>query len=410
MEGNLALRSPNIYRRLPLLCTAMFCLGAGLEYVMCKTGFYNVTTVREGQREAGAKAEDEEFWMRVNSRREARARMISPLTPFAAVFRSRHRPFLAPVPHRFRLGGVSQLMRSSAYLALICSISMALMSSAFVVPNLVVGSQQVRSTTLEVSRPVLPAMSQPRANGTSGLFSMAAGVMATATFLAGSTRAMLLRSSESEARNLSSEVTGDAAGFPEALHESFFFMEERRQMRQANGRLMARGVCSAISEVAMFLGFALYGLAALRTQLLGPPKKDIAYLALPILVTSCAVAVTIHSLAPMGCTSSVNAVEQKMESQVRSSEVYVASDGSQHENSKKTTMKMKGKGPKVSFNDVMVHEYVVEPRSSQRISARDDKDGVPHLEEYLQMVHVSPEILQKKVQHKRCRDFGIQCL
>ena len=43
-------------------------------------------------------------------------------------------------------------------------------------------------------------------------------------------------------------------------------------------------------------------------------------------------------------------------------------------------MKMKGKGPKVSFNDVMVHEYVVEPRSSHRISARDDKDGVPHLE------------------------------
>ena len=41
---------------------------------------------------------------------------------------------------------------------------------------------------------------------------------------------------------------------------------------------------------------------------------------------------------------------------------------------------MKGKGPKVSFNDVMVHEYVIEPRSSQRISARDDKDGVPHLE------------------------------
>lgn len=78
-------------------------------------------------------------------------------------------------------------MRSSAYLALICSISMALMSSAFVVPG-VVGTQQVRSTTLEVSRPVLPAMSQPRANGTSGLFSMAAGVLATATFLAGRRR------------------------------------------------------------------------------------------------------------------------------------------------------------------------------------------------------------------------------
>eukprot|EP00913_Durusdinium_trenchii_P035774 g33475.t1 len=77
MEGKLALRSPNIYRRLPLLCGAMFCLGAGLEYVMCKTGFYNVTSVREGQREAGAKAEDEEFWMRVNQRREARARMVT---------------------------------------------------------------------------------------------------------------------------------------------------------------------------------------------------------------------------------------------------------------------------------------------------------------------------------------------
>ena len=55
----------------------MFLLGAGLEYVMCKTGFYNVTSVREGQREAGSKAEDEEFWMRVKARREARARMVT---------------------------------------------------------------------------------------------------------------------------------------------------------------------------------------------------------------------------------------------------------------------------------------------------------------------------------------------
>jgi len=110
----------------------------------------------------------------------------------------------------------------------------------------------------------------------------------------------------------------------------------------------------------------------------------------------------------MGCTSSVNiAVEQKMESHVRSSEVFVASD--EPLESKKTSMKMKGKGSKVSFNEVMVYEYVVEPRRSQRIT-RDDKDDAPGLEEYLQMVHVCPEILQKKVQHKRCRDFGIQCL
>mmetsp|Transcript_29879 Transcript_29879/g.56009 ORF Transcript_29879/g.56009 Transcript_29879/m.56009 type:complete len:84 (-) Transcript_29879:71-322(-) len=77
MEGTLALRSPNVYRRLPALCAAMFCLGAGLEYVMCKTGFYNVTAVREGQRAAGSKAEDEEFWLRVQARREARARMVT---------------------------------------------------------------------------------------------------------------------------------------------------------------------------------------------------------------------------------------------------------------------------------------------------------------------------------------------
>ncbi|CAL1170806.1 unnamed protein product [Cladocopium goreaui] len=71
-------------------------------------------------------------------------------------------------------------------------------------------------------------------------------------------------------------------------------MEERRQLRQAKGRLMARGVCSAISEVAMFLGFSLYGLAALRTQLFGNPQQDIGYLALPILVTICAVAFTLN--------------------------------------------------------------------------------------------------------------------
>ncbi|CAK9081114.1 unnamed protein product [Durusdinium trenchii] len=82
--------------------------------------------------------------------------------------------------------------------------------------------------------------------------------------------------------------------FPESLHESFFRMEARRQARLANGRLMARGVCSAISEVAMFLGFALYGLAALRTELLGPPQQAVSYLLLPILVTICTVGLTLR--------------------------------------------------------------------------------------------------------------------
>ncbi|CAE7891795.1 unnamed protein product, partial [Symbiodinium microadriaticum] len=61
--------------------------------------------------------------------------------------------------------------------------------------------------------------------------------------------------------------------------------EARRQQRQAFGRHIARGVWSAISEVAMFLGFTLYGLAKVRTQLLGPPQKNLRYLALPVVFT-----------------------------------------------------------------------------------------------------------------------------
>mmetsp|Transcript_34340 Transcript_34340/g.99740 ORF Transcript_34340/g.99740 Transcript_34340/m.99740 type:complete len:83 (+) Transcript_34340:89-337(+) len=77
MEGNLALKTPNLTRRLPALCAVMFALGAGLEYVMCKTGFYNVTAVREGQKAAAQKAEEEEFWMRVRARREARQAQVT---------------------------------------------------------------------------------------------------------------------------------------------------------------------------------------------------------------------------------------------------------------------------------------------------------------------------------------------
>ncbi|CAE7892540.1 unnamed protein product, partial [Symbiodinium microadriaticum] len=66
-----------IYRRLPALCGASFLLGGSLEYVMCKTGFYNVNLVKEGQKTASSKAEDDEFWMRVEARREARARMVT---------------------------------------------------------------------------------------------------------------------------------------------------------------------------------------------------------------------------------------------------------------------------------------------------------------------------------------------
>mmetsp|Transcript_6495 Transcript_6495/g.11272 ORF Transcript_6495/g.11272 Transcript_6495/m.11272 type:complete len:82 (+) Transcript_6495:128-373(+) len=77
MEGNLALKTTSVARRVPALCAFSFVMGAALEYCMCKTGFYNVTTVREGQKAANRKAEEEEFWFRVRARREAREKLVT---------------------------------------------------------------------------------------------------------------------------------------------------------------------------------------------------------------------------------------------------------------------------------------------------------------------------------------------
>ena len=43
-----------------------------MEYIMCKTGFYTVFTVKGGKREAEELQKDEDFWIRVQQRREAR--------------------------------------------------------------------------------------------------------------------------------------------------------------------------------------------------------------------------------------------------------------------------------------------------------------------------------------------------
>jgi hypothetical protein len=50
----------------------MFVFGGLMEYIMCKTGFYTVLTVNGGKREAEALQKDEDFWIRVQQRREAR--------------------------------------------------------------------------------------------------------------------------------------------------------------------------------------------------------------------------------------------------------------------------------------------------------------------------------------------------
>jgi hypothetical protein len=50
----------------------MFIFGGLMEYIMCKTGFYTVYTVKGGKREAEEMQKDEDFWLRVRARREAR--------------------------------------------------------------------------------------------------------------------------------------------------------------------------------------------------------------------------------------------------------------------------------------------------------------------------------------------------
>jgi hypothetical protein len=72
MEGRHALRISPPFKRLPLLCGSMFVFGGIMEYIMCKTGFYTVYTVKGGKREAEEMQKDEDFWLRVRSRRGAR--------------------------------------------------------------------------------------------------------------------------------------------------------------------------------------------------------------------------------------------------------------------------------------------------------------------------------------------------
>ena len=47
MEGRLSLPPPQYARRLPLLCVSFFGVGALMEWIMCKTGFYNVYSVQQ---------------------------------------------------------------------------------------------------------------------------------------------------------------------------------------------------------------------------------------------------------------------------------------------------------------------------------------------------------------------------
>lgn len=51
MEGRLSMRPPNLRRRLPMLCICTFFVGGLIEFIMCSSGFYNVTSVNVISRE-----------------------------------------------------------------------------------------------------------------------------------------------------------------------------------------------------------------------------------------------------------------------------------------------------------------------------------------------------------------------
>ncbi len=54
------------------MCAVSFVVGAAIELMMCTSGFYNVYNVKQGQKAAEKDRDDQEFWLRVNARREAR--------------------------------------------------------------------------------------------------------------------------------------------------------------------------------------------------------------------------------------------------------------------------------------------------------------------------------------------------
>ena len=72
MEGRQALKPLQLTSRLPTMCLVSFAVGAALEWVMCSSGFYNVYNVKQGQQAAEQQRDDQEFWLRVQARRQAR--------------------------------------------------------------------------------------------------------------------------------------------------------------------------------------------------------------------------------------------------------------------------------------------------------------------------------------------------
>ncbi|CEL94329.1 unnamed protein product [Vitrella brassicaformis CCMP3155] len=70
MEGKLSLPYVSVNKKLPILMGIMFLCGMGYEYVLCKTGFYNVYTVNEGQKAAERDIRQREFWREIREKQD----------------------------------------------------------------------------------------------------------------------------------------------------------------------------------------------------------------------------------------------------------------------------------------------------------------------------------------------------
>jgi hypothetical protein len=73
MEGKFAVKTLNLRARVPILCGISFCVGITLEFIMCRSGFYNIYDVKQGLQQAEKHRESDEFWIRVEARRQAKA-------------------------------------------------------------------------------------------------------------------------------------------------------------------------------------------------------------------------------------------------------------------------------------------------------------------------------------------------
>lgn len=82
MEGRRALRHVDVKQGKGFYLAFSFCLGAAVEWLFCKTGYYqSASFLRDlefgGYQKYNEKTEDEEFWDRVQARRKGKAEKLT---------------------------------------------------------------------------------------------------------------------------------------------------------------------------------------------------------------------------------------------------------------------------------------------------------------------------------------------